>query len=143
MNYTIIKNKRREKNEIFEIQIICKEDFIPTENQIRDILIENNLHSKAIDIIKKIDGGKVRVQNMKWNKFITITAENYSQFEKNADKEKIKLQKIILKKGITVQLKTGEIGVIIKNLSNMDLVLKTSENIEIPFQKEQVLNIIE
>jgi len=141
--YTLIQNKRRETLEVFEIHIICKEDFKPTMLEVGSILESENLFTEAINIIKRLVGGKIRVINMSENYFLTIDLGNVLEFEKVNLKAKIKESQISIKKGSVVELKNGVIGKIIKNMSNLDITLQTEDGEKIVFEKEQILKVID
>lgn len=143
-NYKITLNKRREL-ELFEVMIICTNGFKPNPKEIKDILTEENLWDKSVELIKKISGGKIRVINSEENYFVNVDESRFNAFDKLATTQKKKELQIIIKKGQKVELKKeNQTGKIIKNMSNFHITVQLEETGELLIvTKDDILKIVE
>lgn len=149
MNYSLIKNKRIKagNTEIFNIQIIWKENLIPTEVQIKDIIEKENIQ-ETLESVLNLPDGYLKIISVKLNFFRTYDKTNIKYFLKKASIQKEKREQILIRKGDVVSLKDGRVGKIIKNSSNTEIYLKLftevqDEKEEIKISKSDILKIEE
>lgn len=134
--YIIIPTKI--KDELSQIQIICKNDFKPSDKEILDILTNEN-KLVLVEEIFAFKDGKIRVINLKHNFFRNIKKENWASIVKKATNLLIqKENQISIKKGMVVILKDNTEGTIIRYNSNLDLELETAEKTKFKFTKEDI-----